>query len=209
MNPIRVGLAGAGPGAEKAYAPMLAAGPETTLAGVWSRREEATRALAERHGAKALPTFERCSSAARRWRSPCRPTCRPSWRRRRRERQAPAARQAARARPRRRAAAHRRGARIRRRHPAHAHAPLSPAHRGVPRARAGVRDHGRAAGVPLGRVARGTLRDGVAPRARRAARSGAARARHRRGGRGPDRSSWDAAIRARGCRSRASTSAAR
>src|SRR5882724_7033215 len=38
--PLLVGLAGAGPWAEKAYAPMLQAGPETRLACVWARRAE-------------------------------------------------------------------------------------------------------------------------------------------------------------------------
>jgi predicted dehydrogenase len=66
--PLRVGLAGAGPWAEKAYAPMLAAGPETLLAGVWARRPEAARALAAAHGAEALASFdallERCDAVA-------------------------------------------------------------------------------------------------------------------------------------------------
>ncbi len=57
-RPLSVGLAGAGPWAEKAYAPMLAAGPETRLAGVWARRPEAARALAARHGAEAASSFE-------------------------------------------------------------------------------------------------------------------------------------------------------
>ncbi|HPJ19491.1 MAG TPA: gfo/Idh/MocA family oxidoreductase, partial [Actinomycetota bacterium] len=38
MNPVRVGLVGAGPWAEILHAPMLAAGPETTLAVVYARR---------------------------------------------------------------------------------------------------------------------------------------------------------------------------
>lgn len=58
MPPLAVGLAGAGPWADKAYAPMLAAGPETRLAGVWARRPEAARALAAAHGADAVDTFE-------------------------------------------------------------------------------------------------------------------------------------------------------
>jgi predicted dehydrogenase len=37
---------------------MLAAGPETVLAGVWARRPEAARALAEGHGARAVDSFE-------------------------------------------------------------------------------------------------------------------------------------------------------
>lgn len=56
--PLAVGLAGAGPWAARAYAPMLAAGPETRLAGVWSRRPEAARALAGPHGAEAAGSFD-------------------------------------------------------------------------------------------------------------------------------------------------------
>lgn len=63
-----MGLVGAGPWAERAYAPMLAAGPETRLAGVWARRPEAARALAEAHGAEAVESFaaliERCDAVA-------------------------------------------------------------------------------------------------------------------------------------------------
>jgi predicted dehydrogenase len=66
--PLRVGLAGAGPWAAKVYAPMLAAGPETTLAGVWARRGDAAAALAHEHGAEAVATFEalleRCDAIA-------------------------------------------------------------------------------------------------------------------------------------------------
>ncbi|TDC91598.1 Gfo/Idh/MocA family oxidoreductase [Nonomuraea deserti] len=52
MEPVAVGLVGAGPWAERAHAPMLARGPHTRLAGVWARRPEA----AARFGA---PVFER------------------------------------------------------------------------------------------------------------------------------------------------------
>ncbi|MEO3888925.1 Gfo/Idh/MocA family oxidoreductase [Nonomuraea sp. B5E05] len=52
MEPVAVGLVGAGPWAEMAHAPMLARGPHTRLAGVWARRPEA----AGRFGA---PVFER------------------------------------------------------------------------------------------------------------------------------------------------------
>lgn len=66
--PIAVALAGAGPWAAKAWAPMLAAGPETRLAAVWSRRPEAARELAAAHGAEAAETFdallERCDAVA-------------------------------------------------------------------------------------------------------------------------------------------------
>jgi predicted dehydrogenase len=58
MMPLAVGLVGAGPWAEKAYAPMLASGPETRLAGVWSRRPDAARALAVRFGAEPFETYE-------------------------------------------------------------------------------------------------------------------------------------------------------
>ncbi len=55
--PLAVGLVGAGPWAGKVYAPMLAAGPETRLAGVWSRRPESARALAGAHGSVAADSF--------------------------------------------------------------------------------------------------------------------------------------------------------
>jgi len=67
-SPIAVALAGAGPWAAKALAPMLAAGPETRLAVVWSRRPEAARELAAAHGAEVATTFdallERCDAVA-------------------------------------------------------------------------------------------------------------------------------------------------
>jgi predicted dehydrogenase len=53
-----VGLVGAGPWAEMLHAPMLAGGPETTLAGVWARRPEAARALAGAHGSRAVGSLE-------------------------------------------------------------------------------------------------------------------------------------------------------
>ncbi|MBI2684168.1 MAG: Gfo/Idh/MocA family oxidoreductase [Actinobacteria bacterium] len=56
--PVRVGLVGAGAWAGMLHAPMLAAGPQTALAGVWSRSHERAGALAERHpGAVAFPTL--------------------------------------------------------------------------------------------------------------------------------------------------------
>jgi predicted dehydrogenase len=65
---IAVGLVGAGPWAAKAYAPMLAAGPETRLACVWSRSAEAAGALAAAHGCEAAGSFnallERCDAVA-------------------------------------------------------------------------------------------------------------------------------------------------
>jgi predicted dehydrogenase len=55
---LSVGLVGAGPWARKAYAPMLAAGPETRLAAVWARRPEAARELAVEHQTHVAARFE-------------------------------------------------------------------------------------------------------------------------------------------------------
>jgi predicted dehydrogenase len=55
---VAVGLVGAGPWAGMLHAPMLAGGPETTLAGVWARRPEAARALAEAQGSRAVGSLE-------------------------------------------------------------------------------------------------------------------------------------------------------
>ncbi|MEU7891863.1 Gfo/Idh/MocA family oxidoreductase [Nonomuraea sp. NPDC049152] len=52
MEPLAVGLVGAGPWAEMAHAPMLARGPHTRLAGVWARRPEAAARL-------GAPVYER------------------------------------------------------------------------------------------------------------------------------------------------------
>lgn len=57
-EPVRVGLVGAGPWATMVHAPMLAAGPETHLAGIWARRPEAATELAERHKTKAFARIE-------------------------------------------------------------------------------------------------------------------------------------------------------
>ncbi|MEU5878639.1 Gfo/Idh/MocA family oxidoreductase [Spirillospora sp. NPDC047279] len=57
MNqPVSVGLVGGGAWAERVHAPHLAAGPETRLAGVWTRRPEASAALA---GSFGVPAFTR------------------------------------------------------------------------------------------------------------------------------------------------------
>ena len=68
MKPIAVGLVGAGPWATMVHAPMLAAGPETRLATIWSRRPEAAAELALRHRIEAVETFEalldRCDAVA-------------------------------------------------------------------------------------------------------------------------------------------------
>ncbi|MGW0856786.1 Gfo/Idh/MocA family protein [Streptomyces sp. NPDC002690] len=56
--PVRVGLVGAGPWARTMHARMLAAGPETTLTGVWARRPEAAAEVAGDYGATAAGSFE-------------------------------------------------------------------------------------------------------------------------------------------------------
>jgi predicted dehydrogenase len=58
QEPVAVGLIGAGPWAELVHAPMLAAGPETRLAGVWARRPEAAAQLAASHGTVACASPE-------------------------------------------------------------------------------------------------------------------------------------------------------
>lgn len=57
-EPIRMGLVGTGPWAELVHAPMLAAGPETELVGVWTRRPDAAGEFAQRHGVVAFDSFE-------------------------------------------------------------------------------------------------------------------------------------------------------
>lgn len=56
--PVRVGLVGAGPWARLFHAPMLAAGPATTLACVYARRPEAAAELADRHHARATDDLD-------------------------------------------------------------------------------------------------------------------------------------------------------
>ena len=55
---LRVGLVGAGPWAEMFHAPMLAAGPRTSLAAVWARRPEAAEELATSYGAPHVSSFD-------------------------------------------------------------------------------------------------------------------------------------------------------
>lgn len=66
--PVRVGLVGAGPWASGFHAPLLAAGPQTELVGVWARRREAAEQLAADHGTEAAASldalFERCEAIA-------------------------------------------------------------------------------------------------------------------------------------------------
>ncbi len=58
VPPVRVGLVGAGPWAGVFTGPMLAAGPDTALAGVWARRGDAADALASRLGTVAAPSLD-------------------------------------------------------------------------------------------------------------------------------------------------------
>lgn len=55
IEPVRVGLVGAGPWAQLVHAPTFAAGPDTTLAGVWARRPDAAAVVA---GPNHAPVFE-------------------------------------------------------------------------------------------------------------------------------------------------------
>jgi predicted dehydrogenase len=68
MTPLAVGLVGAGPWAARAYAPMLAVGPETRLACVWARRADTAQALASEHRVETAESFEalleRCEAVA-------------------------------------------------------------------------------------------------------------------------------------------------
>jgi predicted dehydrogenase len=61
---VRVGLAGAGPWAQMVHAPALAAGPETVLAGVWSRTHTAASALAAAHDAPVFDSFDALVAAS-------------------------------------------------------------------------------------------------------------------------------------------------
>ena len=55
---LRVGLVGAGPWAGMFHAPMLAAGPRTTLAAVWARRPEAAEELATAYGVPHTTSYD-------------------------------------------------------------------------------------------------------------------------------------------------------
>ncbi|MFF3935276.1 Gfo/Idh/MocA family protein [Streptomyces phaeofaciens] len=50
---MRIGLLGTGPWAQMVHAPVLAAHDGLDLAGVWGRRPEAAKELADRHGTRA------------------------------------------------------------------------------------------------------------------------------------------------------------
>ncbi|MER5598438.1 Gfo/Idh/MocA family oxidoreductase [Streptomyces sp. NPDC002265] len=50
---MRIGLLGTGPWAHQVHAPALAAHPEVDFAGVWGRRADAAKELAEQHGTRS------------------------------------------------------------------------------------------------------------------------------------------------------------
>ena len=56
--PLRVGLVGAGPWAQRAHGPALAGSAITELVGVWTRRPEAAADLAQRLGTAAYAEFD-------------------------------------------------------------------------------------------------------------------------------------------------------
>jgi predicted dehydrogenase len=68
VDPVRVGLVGAGPWANLFTAPLLAAGPHCALAAVWARRADAAERVAARHGVTAAESFDdllrRCDAVA-------------------------------------------------------------------------------------------------------------------------------------------------
>jgi predicted dehydrogenase len=64
MEPVAVGLVGAGPWAEMAHAPMLSRGPHTRLAGVWARRPEAAARLGAPVFERVEELFDACEAVA-------------------------------------------------------------------------------------------------------------------------------------------------
>lgn len=68
LDPVRVGLVGAGPWATNMTAPTLAAGPETELVGVWSRSSGSAARLAASFQVTAFESYqdllERCDAVA-------------------------------------------------------------------------------------------------------------------------------------------------
>ncbi|MFI7613371.1 Gfo/Idh/MocA family protein [Nonomuraea terrae] len=64
MEPVAVGLVGAGPWARMAHAPMLAKGPHTRLAGVWGRRPESAAELGAPVFTRIEELFDHCEAVA-------------------------------------------------------------------------------------------------------------------------------------------------
>lgn len=61
---LSVGLVGAGPWASMVHGPVLAAGTETSLAGIWARRPEAAAALADELGVPSFTRYEELLDAS-------------------------------------------------------------------------------------------------------------------------------------------------
>ncbi|MCG5212108.1 Gfo/Idh/MocA family protein [Streptosporangium sp. KLBMP 9127] len=64
MEPVSVGLVGAGPWASQVHAPVLAAGPHTRLAGVWARRPEAAAGFGVPVHERLEDLFDTCEAVA-------------------------------------------------------------------------------------------------------------------------------------------------
>ncbi|GAA1513896.1 Gfo/Idh/MocA family oxidoreductase [Sphaerisporangium rubeum] len=64
MEPVSVGLVGAGPWAEAVHAPTLAKGPHTRLAGVWARRPRSAARLGVPVYERVEELFEVCEAVA-------------------------------------------------------------------------------------------------------------------------------------------------
>ncbi|WP_219462802.1 Gfo/Idh/MocA family protein [Nonomuraea rhizosphaerae] len=64
MEPVSVGLIGAGPWAERAHAPMLAKSPHVRFAGVWARRPEAAARLGVPVFGRVEELFDACEAVA-------------------------------------------------------------------------------------------------------------------------------------------------
>lgn len=64
MEPVAVGLIGAGPWAESAHAPMLANSPHLRFAGVWARRPEAAAGLGAPVFERVEELFDACEAVA-------------------------------------------------------------------------------------------------------------------------------------------------
>ncbi|MFC4585002.1 Gfo/Idh/MocA family protein [Sphaerisporangium corydalis] len=64
VEPVAVGLIGAGPWAEAVHAPTLAAGPHTRLAGVWARRPRSAARLGVPVYERIEELFEVCEAVA-------------------------------------------------------------------------------------------------------------------------------------------------
>jgi predicted dehydrogenase len=58
MAPLRVGVVGAGPWAQRVHGPMFASHPGTTLSGIWARSRDASQALATELGSQSFEDYD-------------------------------------------------------------------------------------------------------------------------------------------------------